>query len=92
VVGVVRHPAPPGATQRKCRNEVSFPLDFLAPAALMVESNAGIALATIFGNWENHHEQEMHRMSSRPQRLGRRAGRTGAMPFVLRSGRQIGRT
>jgi hypothetical protein len=44
------------ATRRKRRGHGSVrscPLDFLAPTVLTVKSNAGIALATIFGNREN---------------------------------------
>jgi hypothetical protein len=43
----------------------AVPLDVFAPAVLMLRSNAGIAPATIFGNRENDHEQEMYCMHSR---------------------------
>jgi hypothetical protein len=33
---------------------------------LIVKSNAGSEPATIIGNRENHHEQEMHRVPTRP--------------------------
>jgi hypothetical protein len=62
-------------------------LDVLAPAVLMVRSNAGTAPSTTIDNWENHHGQKMYRVPTRPQHLGRRAGRTAVVQIVLESGR-----